>query len=47
MRFRRPQRLQQLRVQSAHTKAYTMLDDDEKQMMEAAMRENSEKPAAA
>ena len=30
---------EQLKAQSAHTKAFTMLDDDEKQMMEAARRE--------
>ena len=34
---------EQLRVQSAHTKAYTMLDEDEKQLVEAAMREEAEK----
>ena len=33
--FRRKQQ-EQLKVQSAHTKAFTMLDDDEKQMVEAA-----------
>ena len=38
---------EQLRVQSAHTKAYTMLDDDEKQLMEAAMREDAQKKEAA
>ena len=38
---------EQLRVQSAHTKAYTMLDDDEKQMMEAAMREDAQKKEAS
>ena len=37
---------EQLRVQSAHTKAFTMLDDDEKQLMEAAMREEAEKKTA-
>ena len=30
---------EQMKAQSAHTKAFTMLDDDEKQMMEAARRE--------
>ena len=30
---------EQLKAQSAHTKAFTMLDEDEKQMMEAARRE--------
>ena len=30
---------EQLKAQSAHTKAFTMLDEDEKQMMEAAMQE--------
>jgi len=29
---------EQMRVQSAHTKAYTMLDEDEKRMMEEAMK---------
>ena len=39
---------EQLKVQSAHTKAFTMLDDDEKQMMEAAMQaEQKAKPAPA
>ena len=37
---------EQLKAQSAHAKAFTMLDDDEKQMMEAAMQEQTEKPAA-
>ena len=32
---------EQLKAQSAHTKAFTMLDDDEKQMMEAARQEES------
>ena len=36
--FRRKQQ-EQLKAQSAHTKAFTMLDEDEKQMMEAAMQE--------
>ena len=30
---------EQMKAQSAHTKAFTMLDDDEKQMMEAARKE--------
>ena len=30
---------EQLKAQSAHTKAFTMLDDDEKQMMEQAQKE--------
>ena len=34
---------EQLKVQSAHTKAFTMLDDDEKQMMEAARKEEASK----
>ncbi len=38
---------EQLKAQSAHTKAYTMLDDDEKQMMEAAAQEKTEPAAAA
>ena len=39
---------EQLKAQSAHTKAFTMLDDDEKQMMEAAMQaEQNPAPAAA
>ena len=42
--FRRKQQ-EQLKAQSAHTKAFTMLDEDEKQMMEAAMQE--EQAAAA
>ncbi len=41
---------EQMKAQSAHTKAFTMLDDDEKQMMEAAMKAETapaeEKPAA-
>jgi len=42
----RKKQQEQLKVQSAHTKAFTMLDDDEKQMMEAAMQEEKEeKPA--
>ena len=40
---------EQMKAQSAHTKAFTMLDDEEKQMMEAAMQEQAakaqEKPA--
>ena len=36
---------EQLKAQSAHTKAFTMLDDDEKKMVEAAMQaEKEEKP---
>ncbi len=42
----RRRREQQLRVQSTHAKAYTMLDEDERAQMEAAMREDSEKAAA-
>ncbi|MBR3428586.1 MAG: translation initiation factor IF-2 [Clostridia bacterium] len=39
---------EQLKAQSAHTKAFTMLDDDEKQMMEAAIQaEQQEKPVSA
>ena len=39
---------EQLKAQSTHTKAFTMLDDDEKQMVEAAMQaEREEKPARA
>ena len=30
---------EQMKAQSTHTKAFTMLDEDEKQMMEAAMQE--------
>ncbi|MBR0268101.1 MAG: translation initiation factor IF-2 [Clostridia bacterium] len=42
----RKKQQEQLKAQSAHTKAFTMLDDDEKQMMEAAMQEEEEeKPA--
>ena len=41
----RKKQQEQMRVQSAHTKAYTMLDEDEKRMMEEAMR--AEKSAAA
>ncbi len=41
----RLKREQQLRVQSTHAKAYTMLDDEERAQMEAAMREESEKAA--
>ncbi len=41
----RARREQQLRVQSTHAKAYTMLDDEERAQMEAAMREDSEKAA--
>ena len=41
----RKKQQEQLKAQSAHTKAFTMLDDDEKQMMEAAMQaEQEEKP---
>ncbi len=36
---------EQLKAQSAHTKAFTMLDDDEKQMMEAARKEEAAKTA--
>ncbi len=39
----RAKREQQLRVQSTHAKAYTMLDDEERAQMEAAMREDSER----
>ena len=39
---------EQLKAQSTHTKAFTMLDDDEKQMMEAAMQaEKTEQSAPA
>ena len=38
---------EQLKVQSAHTKAFTMLDDDEKQMVEAAMQEQQAAAAEA
>jgi len=34
----RKKQQEQMRVQSAHTKAYTMLDEDEKRMMEEAMQ---------
>ena len=37
---------EQIRVQSAHTKAFTMLDDDEKQLMEEAAREEESRRAA-
>ena len=37
----RKRQQEQLRAQSSHTKAFTMLDDDEKQLMEAAMREEA------
>ncbi len=43
---RRRQQEQQM-AQSAHTKAFTMLDDDEKQMLEEASRQNAETPAPA
>ncbi len=43
---RRRQQEQQ-KVQSAHTKAFTMLDDDEKQMLEEANRQNAEASAPA
>ena len=36
---------EQMKAQSAHTKAFTMLDDDEKQMMEAARKEEASKAA--
>ena len=36
---------EQIRVQSTHTKAYTMLDEDEKAQMEAALREEKAKAA--
>jgi len=38
-------REEQMRVQSTHSRAYTMLDDEEKAQMEAAMREDREKAA--
>ena len=38
---------EQLKAQSAHTKAFTMLDDDEKQMMEAARKEEEASKAAS
>ena len=34
---------EQMKAQSAHTKAFTMLDDDEKQMIEAARKEEASK----
>ena len=37
---------EQLKAQSAHTKAFTMLDEDEKQMMEAARQEEATKETA-
>ena len=43
---RRRQQEQQ-KAQSAHTKAFTMLDDDEKQMLEEANRQNAEASAPA
>ena len=36
---------EQLKAQSAHTKAFTMLDDDEKQMVEEARKETASKAA--
>ena len=36
---------EQMKAQSAHTKAFTMLDDDEKQMMEEARKETASKGA--
>ena len=36
---------EQMRVQSTHSRAFTMLDDEEKAQMEAAMKEDSEKAA--
>ena len=36
---------EQLKAQSAHTKAFTMLDDDEKQMIEAARKQEASKGA--
>ena len=36
---------EQMKAQSAHTKAFTMLDDDEKQMMEEAQKEAASKGA--
>ena len=38
---------EQMKAQSGHTKAFTMLDEDEKQMMEAARKEAESKPAEA
>ena len=34
---------EQMKAQSAHTKAFTMLDEEEKQMMEAAMQDDASK----
>ena len=36
---------EQMKAQSAHTKAFTMLDDDEKQMMEAAKKQEASQNA--
>ena len=36
---------EQMKAQSAHTKAFTMLDEDEKQMIEAARKEEASKAA--
>ena len=41
---RRRQQAQQ-KAQSAHTKAFTMLDDDEKQLLESASQEAEKAPA--
>jgi len=38
---------EQLKMQSSHAKAFTMLDDDEKQLMEAAAQEKPATPALA
>ena len=38
-------REEQIRLQSSHSRAYTMLDDEERAQMEAAMREDREKAA--
>lgn len=38
---------EQIKAQSGHTKAFTMLDEDEKQMMEAARKEAESKAADA
>ena len=38
-------REEQIRLQSSHSIAYTMLDDEERAQMEAAMREDREKAA--
>ena len=38
---------EQLKMQSSHAKAFTMLDDDEKQLMEAAAQEKPATPAPA